>query len=410
MKILRNQKGSVLMVGVTLLAIAGSSLFYILNQNKLSSSEGVKELKLLKGQFEAKKVYSIVGYLISNNFIRCSSNWKNGVDKMSCIFDGETGEGSFKPEDFGFLSMDFKKNNEGKNLLTFLLENEFDMRRENPNYEEGDALVKYPGKVMFELIDVLKDERIKKIIGKMPEEVLRLDKDPYYVKVDVDFSVPREGGKTQDIHSSSIFKRPLAETNTKIIASSCASQCPSSVGEHPFPSCRGSFTIDGNTTTDVTAYTYNEGPGVVYDLAYDRKVVFNQEVSGVEPQPASSISVPMKDGGVLRPGETTEWSDKVPCAAFVQNITRRVTNTKTIQGSGTSSSTTSSSTSTSVSQHSEPAGSLEYTLGINLENSYVEPFRLIKKSNRNEGDFKGKLIRNVNTITTNTVIYVDPPH
>lgn len=396
--LLKSNKGSALLIGFSFLTLAAGALFYAINQNNLSTGEGLKSNKIIKGKFEAKKVFSVAGYLISSNFIRCSSLWKSDVDRMKCIFDGETDAGTFDPIEFGFKNPDYNNGENGNKLLTFELSNELD-KKANPNY--GDALVSYPGTVSFELVDMNKSKNLKRMIGEMPADVVLLDKDPYFVKVDVILKVPKGGGKSEKVKSTAIFKRPIAETKTKIISSACSSQCPSSRGEHEFPACRGSFTIDGDTLTDVTAYTYNEGPGVVYNLQYARQIDFSRKVSGVTAPAPSVVTVPMKEGGVLRPGETSEWSDKVPCGAFVENITRvQTTRNRSKAGSSTSS------TSTSISQHSEPAGKISYRLGVNVPGSEIEPMRLIKKVSHNEGTFTGKKIVN----ETNITIYVKPPH
>ena len=138
------------------------------------------------------------------------------------------------------------------------------------------------------------------------------------------------------------------------------------------------------------ALTENIGPGVLYDIDYERNVVFRREVEGVRAPAASTVDVPLND--FLEAGNKVEWVDQVECGTFVQNITR------TVRGSGPTT------TEQNISQHSEPAGSLNYNIKVNSKLSRIEPFRLNNEVIKEEGSFKGKLEQNI------TTIYVEPPH
>ncbi len=403
---LRNERGSALFMGLLFVAVIGGGVFTIMKKNKTITQSSNKDVKFLKGKVETKKIFSVAGFLISNNLILCKSEaWNDGVDKNQCRWFGQKEEDNYQPEDFGLLNLRYE-NRKGKKVLVFDLKSEDSQRKNN---KDEEAISKYPGTVSFQLINSDDDPAIKEKIGETPADIKVLDKDKHLVQVQAEINIPMGGGRESKSVSMSLFKRPLAVPKVTFLNSSCLSQCDSLQGEHSFPACRGPFSIDGESTTDVIAYTYNEGPGVIYDMQYEKRVTFAKDAQGVTPSANSAVKVPLQE--FLGAGQTVEWVDKVKCATFVKNVTHNVTKVQTTTNwsqQGTTSEVVDESTT--VSQHSEPAGSIKYVLNSEENLSRMEPFRLMRKVASFEGDIGGKEELNEKTVETTITIYVDPPH
>ncbi len=391
---IKSNRGSALAIGLIFVAVVGGGVTYVMKQTQKSEDSSNKQLKFLKGRVETKKLFSVAGFLISNNLILCrKSSWHDGQGENQCRWSGKRKEGNYNPEEFGLANLHYKKikNNE---VLTF-------------DFKES-IISRYDGVVSFELVDVNDDESLKEVIGDIPDDIKNLDKDHHLVKVSVELQVPTGGKGVERVNSASLFKRPIAVPKVSFSDSSCLSQCDSSKGEHSSPSCRGPFTIDGDATTDIVAVAENEGPGVIYDLKYERKIVYDAKAEGVVNGASTSVIVPISD--YLLPNTSVEWVDKVKCATFVKNVTKNIRKVKTTTNSWEAGSETNIDEQQTISQHSEPAGSIAYKLDATSNKSNLEPFRLMKKVSNFDGDIGGKQELNVKTITTTVTIDVSSPH
>ena len=385
----KNEKGMALGMAIFFMAAVGAGTFYVVKHMEKTTEDSVREIKDVRARVESKKVFSVAGFVISNNLVLCKSGkWNDGVVPNQCRWFGTKSESNYKAEDFGLKNLRYEKNK-----LTFDLDT-----------KTQKAISRFPGTITFELVDVNKFENIKKVVGEIPAENRLIDNDHYIVKASLLLKIP-DGKATQSLTTAAVFKRPMAIPNVTILSSSCLSQCNAFRGEHSSPSCRGPFSIDINTTTDIVALTENEGPGVLYNLDYERKVSYVKAVKGVTAPANQKIEVPISD--FLDAGKKVEWVDKVSCATFVKNVTTRVT--KVVEGgpSGTTSEKVIDS-DRNVSQHSEPAGSVSYKLDTKSPLSGLEPYRLNQNVVTDSGNIKGK--QELNSKTIEVTIYVDPPH
>ncbi len=377
---LRNEKGVALGAAMLFMVAVGVGSFYVMKTTQQSSDITAKEVKDIRARAEAQKVFSMAGFLISNNLILCkSAPWGAGSTPLQCRWGGLKNEKTYKPNEFGFTDKGVKASDDS---LTFNLIDG------NPE-EEPNAISRYKGSVKFYLVDVNKNESLRSVVGEKSDEIKAIDNDHYVVKVDLELNLGAEDKNNNVIRGSAIFKRPIAIPHLTVIDSECISLCNASKGEHPYPACRGPFTIDANTKTDVIAVTENLGPGALYDLDYERSVTFKKEVQGVNIPASRSVEVPLND--YLEAGNKVEWVDQVECGTFVKNVS------KTVSGRGPDYQTQE------ISQHSEPAGKLNYKINVNSKLSNIEPFRLNSSVLKDEGSFKGKL-------ETNTTVYVVSPH
>ncbi len=386
---IRNEKGVALGAAMIFMVSVGLGSFYLLKSSQESSSISSREIKDIRARSEAKKVFSMAGFLLSNNLILCKSTpWGAGNTPNQCRWSGVKAESNYKIEDFGFKNLRYELVEiDGKNIEVLSLDLIDELNHAND--KKAKKISRFPGTVRLRLIDTDKDDSLRQVIGQKSEAVKVIDNDHYIVKVDLNLSLDMKGDGAS-VTAGAVLKRPIAIPQLTVLDSSCISLCNASRGEHPYPACRGPFTIDTNTKTDVVAITENLGPGVLYDIDYEKNVVFKKEVEGVKAPPTSSIDVPLSD--FLAAGSQVEWVDQVDCATFVENVTKRV--------SGNSATTVERD----VSQHSEPAGSLTYNIKVGSAFSKIEPFRLNNKVVQEDGAFKGKLELNT------TTIYVEPSH
>lgn len=373
----KNQSGFALGFAVLVLAAIAGGSFFIFKKLETSNRTAQGEIKNERGRVETQKILGLGGFLVSNNLILCKQGkWGNGVYNNQCKWMGQQKDKNYEPSDFGLKNLRYE--NDGDLVFDLV---------------QDDKSFKYKSSISFRLIDSNSNESLKKTLGTISPEVQFIDKDHYVVMTKASVDMPDIGGRVDQVDGLGAFKRPIAIPSINIRGSSCLSQCNTSLSEHINPACRGEFTIDVDTMTDIEIVTHNEGPGVLYALDYERQVVFNNNVSNVQAPANTKASLPI-DGFV--PANTTiQWADRVPCATFVKNVTKRVTNR------GLAGQTTSSE---KVSQHSEPAGSVVYKLDAASPLSNIEPFRLNEKIVK-EGDvIKGKIKE------TTVTIFVNPPH
>lgn len=372
-----NQSGFALGFAVFVLAAITGGSFFIFKKLETSNRTAQNEIKNERGRVETQKLLGLAGFLVSNNLILCKQGkWANGVYNNQCKWMGQQKDKNYEPSDFGLKNLRYE--NDGDLVFDIV---------------QDDKSFKYSSTIRFRLIDSDSNESLKKAIGATSPEVQFIDKDHFVVMTKASVDMPDLGGRMDQVDGLGAFKRPIAIPNINIRGSSCLSQCNTSLSEHINPACRGEFTINVDTMTDIEIVTHNEGPGVLYALDYEREVVFNDSVSGIEVPSNTKASLPI-DGFV--PANTTiQWADRVPCATFVKNVSQRVLNRSRM---GTTSITET------VSQHSEPAGTVVYKLDAASPLSNIEPFRLNEKIVK-EGDvIKGKVKQ------TTVTIFVNPPH
>ncbi|MCO4795255.1 MAG: hypothetical protein KC493_16170 [Bacteriovoracaceae bacterium] len=376
--ILRNQDGMG-MIGSAVIAlgvVVGGSIYVIKSRD--ASQKGVSlEVKEVRAKTDAQKVLSLGGYLVSSNFVACKQeSWKSDTKKLKCRWHGKHLEKDYDSSEFGLSGLRYEND-----YLTFDL---------------NKSVFNRTGVVKFKLVDVNESEELKTVFGNVDSDSQVIDKDHYVVLVEAKVDYKLEDGSKKNIGLVGAFKRPISIPEITILGSSCVSQCNSSISENPHVSCRGPQSIDVNTVSEITGYTRNQGPGMLYHLTYERAVDFStQTLTTTTSQtvsrstgavlnsssttttnslgadlPPSPVEIQFDD--FLMPGSTVEWTDEVPCAQFVQN-------SQSPQADGT------------VSQHSQDAGKVIYRLDANSDHSNIEPFRLSSKIIEFEDGFKGKL-------------------
>lgn len=372
-----SQSGFALGLAVLVLAAVAGGSFLIFKRLETSNRAAQNEIKNERGRVETQKILGLGGFLISNNLILCKQGkWGNGVYENQCKWMGQQKDKNYDPSDFGLSNLRYENNGD---LV-------FDLVQDKDSF-------KYKSSISFRLIGTDNNESLKKALGEKSPTVRFIDKDNYVVMTKASVDMPDIGGRIDQVDGLGAFKRPIAIPSINIRGSSCLAQCNTSLSEHINPACRGEFSIDVDTMTDIEIVTHNEGPGVLYALDYERQVVFSKDVTGVEAPANTKASLPID--GFVPANTTVQWADRVPCATFVKNVTKRVVNTS-LAGTKTSEE--------KVSQHSEPAGSVVYKLDTASPLSNIEPFRLNTKILA-EGDvIKGKVKE------TTVTIFVNPPH
>jgi hypothetical protein len=378
MHFFRDERGMALGMAMLFMVVVGAGSFYVMNRVEKTKEAASDLMKEQRGRVEAKKAFAALGFAIANNLVLCrQGRWQNGNESGQCRWFEEQSDGIYKPDDFGFTKLRYESGVLTLDL-TEKISDVFDRKKNN----------RYIGQVKLKLVDVSKDKALESAMGEISPEAKLIDNDHYVIMAEVDIDVPDKGDKKIRVSNSAAFKRPISIPTVNVLSSSCLSQCNTSLNEHTSPACRGPFSIDNNTMTEIVAVTTNEGPGVLYGLDYEREVQFASEVKGVDKPGNKKVGVPI--GDFIPPGGKVEWVDKVSCGSFVKTVTQY--------------SNSTSGVSRDVSQHSEPAGQVFYKLDTASPMARLEPYRLNEKLVMQSGEFKGK------SDTTTVVIYVDPPH
>jgi hypothetical protein len=184
--------------------------------------------------------------------------------------------------------------------------------------------------------------------------------------------------------------------------------------------------------TKIDAVTSNLGPGLIYDLNYQRTTAY---VSGASVKASDTapkkVSVGLQD--IMVPGANLVWADTVPCATLSEtktvakvvdsarpNFVKDIYNLEWLRPfkpilienahAAWVSVLTGSSAATSLSQHSNPSGTVMYQITGDASGlSSIEPFRMAKAVNSGAESFSG--LMNTTTVTnTYTMVWVSPPH
>lgn len=116
---LRNEKGIALASAMLFMVAVGIGSYYVMKTTQQSSDITAKEVKDIRARAEAQKVFSMAGFLISNNLILCKSTpWGAENTPLQCRWAGTKNEKEYKPRDFGFKGMHYDSSDKS---LTFNL-------------------------------------------------------------------------------------------------------------------------------------------------------------------------------------------------------------------------------------------------------------------------------------------------
>lgn len=250
------------------------------------------------------------------------------------------------------------------------------------------------GIIRFSLVDARKETQLQALIAERASQAQLnlIDKDHFYIKAAVKLVYTKPPKLTQrTVSKTTYYRRPIAITTTRITSNAiCDGQCTTSRSLNPYPACRGLQEIPREADVDIKVITVNNGPGVLYDLAYERRICLASGIGkSCQPQlpgPNDDLGPPSVDLGfaatkdVLSAREYIHWTDTARCQRFV-GVTR---NRKS-----------------AAAQHTGPAGKVEYTLSTAAGSlSTMEPFRMNVPLQKDAQNIPGML----------NLIYVAPTH
>lgn len=371
-----------IIMGLLLLSVATIAGISYLQKGTTAVKLAAQESAKLEIAAEFNKILTIAGFLVANGAIACKEKaWESGGGAKTCRYEGKRRtDADLSPENFGLSVLPDKS--QGRKLVLNLDPNKIIAKTSTIKIKSAT--------LAFELVDATQDAELNLLLGERPDSVKSIDRDDHLIVATAEIKYTKEK-RDYTTSGASAFKRPIAMTRLSISAgSACAGRCNSSLSQNPFPSCRGPQTISDEAVVEINATTTNLGPGLLYDLKYERAVCLKNNLHAVigadgrncQEQTLSaneaSVTVPIQD--YLRPDKVIRWTDTAPCRAFVQ--------------------TTNGSSAGQAVQHVTEAGRITYQLDATSNKSRIEPFRLNEPVDRNTGKLPGRL----------NVIYVVPTH
>ena len=388
--------------------VAGGFLFLQKATNKLELVQGTTndwKLDLL-----SKKAMMLGSYLVSNSLLLCKEEAFS--TKKRCTWAGD-----FLTPQIPLASFGLSKSNElvDTNVLTY------DFAVVDASLKEALPIGKNI-QIAFDLVNWKDNKELRSFVGTISDEVLKVDNDPFLVlmKVRVPYkanAVDQSGGYFETFAA---VKRPLAIPKLEVrVASPCAAGCPSSVGENPFPECRGRQEVPDKSTSSYALTFMNTGPGPIYKASYERNISFTSFNPG---QPSEVRSLDLLVGkDFIMPNESFQVSDTVVCfqpkTIYIENETI-VNNSSTQEDDGKAgtSETTSQITSdtTTLNQHLQTMANVSYNL---TPGNRLTPYMVMEpnKSTMTVPIAEGDVKQLVNTYvreytTTNTTVQFVSSH
>ena len=396
-KVFGSNKGNAVLVAMMAVGaiVAGGFMFMQKATDKLNLVQGTTndwKLDLL-----AKKASMLGSYLVSNSLLLCKE--EDFSTKQNCIWAGD------------FLTPQIPLSNFGLSKATDAVDPTvltYNFAVVEASLNEAIPIGKNV-QISFDLVNWQNHDELKSFVGTIPEAVKTVDNDAFLVLMRV--RVPYKGNATdQDggyFETFAAIKRPLAIPKLEVqVASPCASGCPSSIGENPFPECRGRQEVPDKSTSAYALTFVNTGPGPIYKASYERNISFTSFNPG---QAAERTSLNLLSGkDFIMPNDRFQISDTVVC--FQPKIIEIERNVSTTVANNSLAGTSSTTSSTTLNQHLQTMANVKYDLtpGTRLTSFMVmEPNKSTNTIPAASGSVK-QLVKEYTTTFT-TVNYV-PTH
>ncbi len=408
-KFLGSKNGNAVMLSMMAVGaiVVGGYMFLQKATDKLNLVQGTTndwKLDLL-----SKKASMLGSYLVSNSLILCKE--EVFATKQKC-----TWAGSFLNPQIPLASFGLSKATDASDTTVLTYDFAVVEASLNEALPSGKNI-----QISFDLVNWQNSSDLKSFVGTISEDVKKVDDDAFLVlmKVRVPYKGNTAGQGDGYYETFAAIKRPLAIPKLEVrVASPCASGCPSSVGENPFPECRGKQEVPDKSTSAYALTFVNTGPGAIYKASYERNISFTSLNPGQAAERTSLNLLVGKD--FIMPNDSFQVSDTVVCfqPKTIQNEVQTVEN-KTeyeygyggIGGSVTTSEITSDKTT--LNQHLQTMANVQYNLTPgNRLTSYMtmEPNKSTMTVPAAAGDVK-QLVNTYTreyTVTNTTVQYISP--
>lgn len=311
MKVINNDRGMVAIISsIVVLGIVVGMSMNVFNSTTLFNKIKFEEAKDAHLEVVKDKLTKMAGFLVSQNIILCKQSEWGGQPGETCKWNNFPVSGSkpYLPEDFYLTN----KGLDSSNHLVFDLNVNQVLKLSSASSESIQGEL---SKLKFYL-------KSSKDLGV--DAVGELDNSG-----DSEFLVVVEGelkykflGKNKTQKFISAYRRPVPIT---IVTShgnaTCSQRCDVSLTQNPNRQCRSISYLDKDTATQVQMVTKNLGPGVLYDIEYDKKVSINNNFSqSTSIEESNQVQIPV--GNMLLPRETRTWGDVVSCNFTEKTITK----------------------------------------------------------------------------------------
>lgn len=382
MRIIKNERGSALVLTAGGLAAAGALIAVVLSQGLGNLLDSVTQKNLQGAQERAEKALALGGYFVANNLVLCRENgWRGLTNK--CRWAGELFmDPQIPPSKYKLGSVI-----ENESILTY------------PVDIDPEAASTAPVKLSF---DLRNNAKIISFTGQVSSAAQPVDKDQLFVFVaaEADYLDSKGGNKTLKI--TSVLRRPLGTPSLKLPESpQCAAVCVASNSEGPYGECRGPQAVPALSETSASISVTNFGPGPLYGITYKKVVEYDPDYFPNTASEISSINL-MSTDEVLMPGRTISYVDNYPCVQ-PKSISR--TSSSSVGCSRFWRTCGVSGTSTTINVHQEDVARVRYDFDMQNLARNLEPAKLA----RVVSSVMGEVEQQVTEVTNVTITYI-PTH
>jgi hypothetical protein len=315
-KLKLNQQGSAMVIGLVVAAALGGGItYYMSTMKKLSSS--VKSFNSEKDSLLAvSKLRTFGSYLISTNAIVCKQTpFAAQTEGYRCMWTGkqlvDAQLKTISEEKLGLYEQKYSDNG----FLTFNVDSTKFATAEDLS---DMGILSFKGTIGFKLYDAQSDQMgLASKLGRIPVQNLMADNDRSVVliKIDIEYNKKNSapGSKLNTVTEYFSIRRPIAIPEMTINSTACKKSCEVATTTNNNPACRGDQNFKHSPKGVITASTKNLGPGVLYNLVFERELFIDKKLfpNAVAQVKQAVNGMPQKD--YLLPGETVVWGDSVDC-------------------------------------------------------------------------------------------------
>lgn len=345
MKLLKNDKGQgIIAMALILLLVAGAGVVSLMSEGDLMVLTAKDEKKQLIARQDFNRLFALGSYLVSNNFILCKQSGWEGLDVApnGCIFQGERNEivnGNVTTVSADTFGLNQLERTSPEAPLSF----ELDMEKFRQGRSVKTQEVTVSATISFELVDTYQNELYEQLAGKIDDSERSVNMDHYMILQSVTITLDALGNREniEKITRKVGIRRPISIPKLVTRGSACAAECLPALSEGAHVSCRGPQTIDTQAESEVQITIKNLGPGVLYDLAYQKDVSYTNG----SPRERSGKFDAINDKNFIFPDVAVDAVDSVNCLRFVETTNNPADNGK-------------------IEQHSVVAGAVNYNINI----------------------------------------------
>lgn len=306
--LLRDPKGNVLLYSMVLGTAGLVSSVAVMQMGLDISQLSSREVTYWHAQHANQRALTLGGYFVVNNLVACRQAGWGAAALTKCRWGGDLRDST--AESLGQAS--------GSPSIA---KSEFPIIDEG--VKDGAYYIKIRSKfdqvstettLIYDIVDWSTNQQMRELIGMIPNSASSADDDMMMVLLRA--STPYravDGEQLTDLVTTTGIRRPLGTPVLDVMGSPfCNFSCQAGVTEDPNPDCRSSQTVREGTRASVPLRVLNLGPGIIYDLAYEKLVRFNDVYYGNKPDLREAVNI-MTGKSFMLPGTTIEHVDVMEC-------------------------------------------------------------------------------------------------